>query len=780
MSTGGSLSTADVTKKSNDKENSHISPKEAFREFDTDASGDIDEDEFFHLLETIGIKADEEYQERMFRKFVKRGSTIDFDGFKHAWLLLGNPKQELLDRGVKNLPKFATKHQLVKMLEKVLEEEERLESLAKAEAARWHELQERTNERTKLINKAKGRAGMELGAALDAAGQVYVMGSGMTGQFRGKPKNTSTASYQQIGLNLMQSIWNERVAGMSRESKRECIVNNNTAGIWGRQPTKVALTDSSIFALTNSGLLAWGGNDNWQDVSATRPRRSQSQTTPRSSVLLMNNQQEHQRHLTIIKEEKVEKLSRAVRDVQQMESVLRYYEKWPLHFDDTEDDDMVRNHLLTNVLYDQLLHSLELRGKPCEGTGLSKMELAEMFSDDILLEKEVLGEEGHLELCDIEAEVIDLNRRGKAKSANHLKLQIVDKWSELRKIQKKREMEAEENAQIEKRKSRMKSELDYDRWRERRSLLRNAPVTEQRGLLTGSITSRGRELQTPRGISQCKDIVCGSNHAAIIVQESHTTDGKLYSWGIGTLGRLGTAKHSDCDSPMFVEELRGVSIVGASCGQSHSAAISSDGILFMWGADAASLGFGELPDGDEYFCSIPTRLVIPSCKSVVRVSCGYSHTACVGKSGEVYIWGCGNGGRLGLGLDRMGTQHTPAVVDSLRHERIVDVSCGCYQTLALTMTEEVGANSPVEVKRLTGGRLYVAGGPQSVLGSSYPTFGQINSLSGLVIKQISAGYTHQSFVSHSGELYSWGSNLHGCCGQDESLKVITEPKKVHW
>ena len=408
------------------KENSYLSPKEAFRKFDTDNSGTIDEDEFFHLLESVGIEENEEYQERMFRKYLKPGSReIKYEGFKKAWLLLGNPTKELVERGIPNLPKFASRHQLVGILENVLDDEERLEALAKAEADRWQKLQERTNLRREYIRKAKEQAGLELGAALDAAGQVYVIGKGANEQFSGKPKKEmSTSSFQQVGFDLLQSLWDGRVSNVA-ESNAYCRANCITVGVWGRRPRKVAFTDNTIFALTDIGILAWGGNSNWwHDFSNgyTMNKTPRSQTTPRSSALLMIDEHMHQKHLAIIQEDIDEKVGVANHEMRQMKRVLKYYGEWPMHFDGTNDVEMVRNHLLANVSYDQILHSLLIRGKPCYGHGLSKLEISQMLSEDILLETEILGEEGHQHLCDTELEIVNLTERKKTKSANHLKL----------------------------------------------------------------------------------------------------------------------------------------------------------------------------------------------------------------------------------------------------------------------------------------------------------------------------------------------------------------------
>lgn len=416
--------------------------------------------------------------------------------------------------------------------------------------------------------------------------------------------------------------------------------------------------------------------------------------------------------------------------------------------------------------------------------GFSKLEMADMLAKDILLEKEILGDSGQQELCDMECEILDLIKRKKAKSANFIRLKFADKWAPLSTEQKQRAIAEEHQKEADKRGNRTKREKDYMKWNTHRTLTHNAPITEHRGMLAGSITTRGGDINTPRGVSLCIDIVAGSNHAAIIVQDERSRS--VYTWGISSLGRLGQGggEHTFADNsyPTIVEELKGSDVTDMSLGQSHSAAVTRGGTLFLWGAGSSGqLGFGKMSDGKEFFCTIPTRLLIPSCK-VVSVSCGACHTACIGRSGELYVWGCGDGGRLGLGRDRMSTQDTPTLVHSLCHERISDINCGTSTTLALTHTENIGTNSRTSVKRIAGGRLFVAG-PKNVLGASFPSFSELECLKQkpVVIKSIGAGYSHQCFVSESGELYCWGHNLHGCCGQEESrTRFISEPVKIDW
>lgn len=67
----------------------------------------------------------------------------------------------------------------------------------------------------------------------------------------------------------------------------------------------------------------------------------------------------------------------------------------------------------------------------------------------------------------------------------------------------------------------------------------------------------------------------------------------------------------------------------------------------------------------------------------LQISCGAAHTACVTASGQLFVWGCGDGGRLGIGEECLGPQYEPVLVEALSAagERIASVSCGNSHTL---------------------------------------------------------------------------------------------------
>ncbi len=90
---------------------------------------------------------------------------------------MADVKKELTDRGV-DVPKFASRKKLERILEKCLDEEEEQERRAMAEAERWRTWRAILDQKNEYIKHARRRAQIELCKALDAAGQIYVFGRG--------------------------------------------------------------------------------------------------------------------------------------------------------------------------------------------------------------------------------------------------------------------------------------------------------------------------------------------------------------------------------------------------------------------------------------------------------------------------------------------------------------------------------------------------------------------------------------------------------------------------
>ena len=155
-------------------------------------------------------------------------------------------------------------------------------------------------------------------------------------------------------------------------------------------------------------------------------------------------------------------------------------------------------------------------------------------------------------------------------------------------------------------------------------------------------------------------------------------------------------------------------------------------------------------------------------RSIIEVSSGKFHSAAVGISGELYVWGNGKFGQLGTLDDSSPTKnkvkvpvklllYPTRVLNSLRYKTIRHVSCGHKHTLCLDAT----------------GQTYGFGSNEfGQLGFEDPTAETLTPRKVSVktsnlkqkVKMISAAPFHSIVVGDSNSIFCFGSNDHAQCG----------------
>ena len=118
------------------------------------------------------------------------------------------------------------------------------------------------------------------------------------------------------------------------------------------------------------------------------------------------------------------------------------------------------------------------------------------------------------------------------------------------------------------------------------------------------------------------------------------------SWGGGGFGQLGHGDQQQQLLPKKVEALAGQRIIAVSAGYSHSLAITADGAVWSWGG----AGWGKLGHGDEQRQLLPKKVEALAGQRVVAVSGGTVDSLAL-TAGAVFTWGKGERGCLGHGED---------------------------------------------------------------------------------------------------------------------------------
>jgi alpha-tubulin suppressor-like RCC1 family protein len=644
----------------------------------------------------------------------------------------------------------------------------------------------------------------ELSSAFDGAGQVYVFGSGTMGKFEADPASyQGTRSYQRADFDAVERLWTDRVNPKPLKKKKihkgdvpetpskflglNC--QKNTAALWGKRVVQCAVGQSTIFALSDQGeVYAWGGHSNWWheiDPTSEWQRKWRGFVTERSQ-LLMNTvdmkEPEEEAAIEIVdeesqREEKVHKLYKAV---------AQYYDVWmPPPTLETRVIFLERE-ILPRVHQDTLKLSCQCRARNVDK--VTRMELVNILGRDILFEKEKLGDEKHEKFKEIDEKIRDLVKRKQKALAKQMVKVAALQWEPLKKLQEKIERKEFDKQYKKKCQKEAKLEENYAKWRgtmaesrDDEDVVKTSRKQKSRKIKISGATERGNGATTPRGYQAAVHISAGGNHVGLV----HGT-GELYMWGVGSSGQLGLDERTDdanfkgrlsCKEPALVESLKekGKSVIQLSCGYSHSAAVVTGHKLYIWGsASNGKLGFGDLTKDVECFCSRPSSVKVLS--RVRRVACGDSHTVACTLEGHLWVWGNGDGGRLGLGAGVTQTQYAPILVEQFLKEgvRIEQVACGSQHTV---ISSEVRPQTSAKVTTLQGGKVYIAG-CSSVVGKETPKFELVSAVKDEVITQVACGHSHSALITQEGELLTWGKNINGGAAQPVSVPFVKKPTIV--
>ncbi|KAA8547038.1 hypothetical protein F0562_003467 [Nyssa sinensis] len=325
-----------------------------------------------------------------------------------------------------------------------------------------------------------------------------------------------------------------------------------------------------------------------------------------------------------------------------------------------------------------------------------------------------------------------------------------------------------------------------------RVLLISAGASHSVALLSGNVVcSWGRGEDGQLGHGDAEDRLSPTQLSALDGQEivsitcgaDHTTaysDSRMqaYSWGWGDFGRLGHGNSSDLFTPQPIKALHGLQIKQIACGDSHCLAVTMEGEVQSWGRNQnGQLGLGTTEDS-----LVPQKIASFQGVSIKMVAAGAEHTVAVTEDGELYGWGWGRYGNLGLGdrNDRLIPQRV-SKVDVCQPSGIVSFVLMIYmqavQTLQIHGGEKMvmlacGWRHTISVS--SSGGLYTYGW------SKYGQLGhgdfedhliphKLEALRESSISQISGGWRHTMALTSDGKLYGWGWNKFGQVGVGDNV-----------
>ncbi|CDI85702.1 regulator of chromosome condensation domain-containing protein, putative [Eimeria praecox] len=284
----------------------------------------------------------------------------------------------------------------------------------------------------------------------------------------------------------------------------------------------------------------------------------------------------------------------------------------------------------------------------------------------------------------------------------------------------------------------------------------------------------------------------GPRHSACV-----TSEGRVFSWGIGATGDVGGAAAAGGPKEVMLPLQKGDRPVSVSCGNGFSLVVTEMGCLYTWGNNThgqcgrppheASGEQDSPPNRGKLFlqgsgnrdvfggrkqrssCLSPGKVGGPlATQKVVGASCGDRMCAAVTAEGEVFVWGDVRATGPQGGGDKGGKEappHEPRPLPLPPEEggpaRAVAVACGESHCLALSERGCVytwGSNFY--------GQLGLGGGLLNVEGPQF-----VSALKDQHVAAIACGAQHSLCLTQDGKVFVWGYGKDGQCAEPTHLDV---------
>ena len=268
-------------------------------------------------------------------------------------------------------------------------------------------------------------------------------------------------------------------------------------------------------------------------------------------------------------------------------------------------------------------------------------------------------------------------------------------------------------------------------------------------------TNRSSPVQTIASGTNWKSVAAGYYHTAAI-----KTDGTLWTWGQNNYGGLGDNTRVNKSSPVQTIAA-GTNWKSVAAGQTHTAAIKTDGTLWLWGQNTY---FGALGDNTTTNRSSPVQ-TISSGTNWKSVAAGRIHTVAIKTDGTLWTWGYNGYGVLG---DNTAVNRSSPVQTIASGTNWKSVAAGYFHTAAIKTDGTLwtwGYNAYGEL------------GDNTTTNRSSP----VQTVSwGTNWKSVAAGSNHTAAIKTDGTLWTWGYNGYGALGDNTTVTKSSPVQTVSW
>nr|XP_019959640.1 PREDICTED: X-linked retinitis pigmentosa GTPase regulator-like isoform X1 [Paralichthys olivaceus] len=168
-------------------------------------------------------------------------------------------------------------------------------------------------------------------------------------------------------------------------------------------------------------------------------------------------------------------------------------------------------------------------------------------------------------------------------------------------------------------------------------------------------------------------IACGDEHTALI-----TENGKLFMFGSNNWGQLGLGSKLTVNKPTCVKALKFEKVQLVACGRNHTLICTAQGKVYTSGGNSeGQLGLGHC----EERAAFQRVDFLDSHGPFKMLAAGSNTSAALTESGKLFMWGDNTEGQIGLGKESHATSPQEVSVG----QPISWVSCGYYHSALVTV-----------------------------------------------------------------------------------------------
>uniref|UniRef100_A0A096M791 Regulator of chromosome condensation 1 n=1 Tax=Poecilia formosa TaxID=48698 RepID=A0A096M791_POEFO len=265
-------------------------------------------------------------------------------------------------------------------------------------------------------------------------------------------------------------------------------------------------------------------------------------------------------------------------------------------------------------------------------------------------------------------------------------------------------------------------------------------------------------------------VVAGGMHTVCLSETGH-----VYTFGCNDEGALGRDTSEEGSEAVPGKVTLNEKVVQVSAGDSHTAALTEDGSVYICGSFRDNNGVIGLLEPMKT-CPVPVK--IPLTEPVVKIASGIDHIVLLTLDGNLFTSGSAEQGQLGRvpehfsnrgGRKGLGRLLIPQMVKLNRKVRFTDAFCGAYFTFAVSKEGYVYGFGLSNYHQLGTQNTSMCFAPVKLTCFRNSTTAWVD---------FSGGQHHTLCLDAEGQVYSLGRAEYGRLGLGEGAEERSEPTPV--